>query len=129
MPRELTGGADLCLRCLVSAALRCFDVDGRGLSQEMRCQTSQTSAQMTYQWMCKYGPVLCPVQAVPLVSTSPDCATSPLFQSTGREQGKSGETVCFLYHTELPFRLTWWHFPLKTTGQLSLAGSGRSRLQ
>lgn len=117
MSRELTRGVHLSLHYLVSAALRCSNMDGCDLSQEMRCQMSQTSAQMLYQWMYKYGPVLCPIQAVSPVSTSPERAASPLFQSTGIEQGKSGETVCLLHNTEHPFCVTWQHFPLKTTGQ------------
>ena len=103
MSTELTRGVHLSLHYCVPAALRCFNGDGHGLSQEMGCRTGQTSAQMPYQWMCKHGPVLCPVQAVSIVSASPERAASTVFQSTGREQGKSSETACFLHNTSAPF--------------------------
>lgn len=60
MSRELTRGVRLSLHYWVPVALRCSNVDGRGLRREVGCQTGQTSAQMPYPWMCKHGPVLCP---------------------------------------------------------------------
>lgn len=72
MSMELTRVVHLSLCYQVPAALRCSNVDGHGLSQEMGCQASQTKAQMRYQWMCNHRQVLCPVQAMCPVSTSPE---------------------------------------------------------